>query len=55
MEESKRREIEQKLRTMLMSEEQAEHKDEEVKNRLCGAKVIRRRKGLPDVAITYVS
>ena len=55
VEESKRREIEEKLRTMLMSQEYAEHKDEPVKNKLCGAKVIRRRKGMPDVAITYVS
>lgn len=51
MEESKRREIEKKLRAMLMSEEQAQHKNEQIKNGLCGARVIRRRKGLPDVAI----
>jgi hypothetical protein len=51
MEESKRREIERKLRAMLRSEEQAEQKDKQIKNGLCGARVIRRRKGLPDVAI----
>jgi hypothetical protein len=52
MEESKRREMEKKLRAMLISEEQTQHKDEQVTNGLCGARVIRRRKGVPDVAIT---
>ena len=53
MEESKRREFEEKLRAMLMSEEQAQHKNEQIKNGLCGARVIRRRNGSPDVAIAY--
>ena len=53
MEESKRREIEEKLQAMLISEEHAQHKNEQSKNKLSGATVIRRRKGLPDVAIAY--
>jgi len=52
MEENKIREIEKKLRAMLMSDEQATRKNEPVKNGLCGARVIRRRKGMPDVAIS---
>lgn len=51
MEESKRREIEKKLREMLRSEEQTQHNNEQIKNGLCGARVIRRRNGSPDVAI----
>ena len=53
MEESKIKEFEKKLRAMLMSEDKAQqHKNEQIKNGLCGARVIRRRNGSPDVAIT---
>lgn len=51
MEESKRKELEEKLRNMLMTEDKVQHNNEQILNRLCGAKVIRRRKGSPDVAI----
>ena len=51
MEESRIREIEEKLRKMLISEEHDNNKNEQIQNTLCGARVIRRRKGLPDVAI----
>lgn len=51
MEESKRKEIEEKLRKMLMSEDKTQHKNEQIWNSLSGARVIRRRKGSPDVAI----
>lgn len=51
MEESKRRKIEEKLRKMLMSEDKAQHKNDQIKYGLCGARVIRRRNGSPDVAI----
>jgi hypothetical protein len=51
MEESKRRKIEKKLREMLSSEEQTQHNNEQIKNVSCGARVIRRRNGLPDVVI----
>jgi hypothetical protein len=51
MEESKRNEIEEKWRKMLMTTDESQHKDEQSWKKLCGARVIRRRKGSPDVAI----
>ena len=51
MEESQRKKIEERLREMLRSEEQVQHNNEQIKNALCGARVIRRRSGSPDVAI----
>lgn len=52
MEESKKRMLEEKLRQMLMSEDQAAGNQSPVENRLIGAVVIRRRKGSPDVQIS---
>ena len=46
MEESKKRMLEEKLRQMLMSEDQAAGNQSPVENRLIGAVVIRRRKGV---------
>ncbi len=51
MEESKRKELEEKLRKMLITEQEAEQRIEQMKNRPSGARVIRRRKGLPDLAV----
>jgi hypothetical protein len=51
MEENKRKEIEEKLRKMLLSDDKAQQESQQTWNGLCGASVIRRRKGSPDVAI----
>ena len=52
MEESKKRMLEEKLREMLMSKDQAAAKPQPVENRLIGAMVIRRRKGSPDIQVS---
>ena len=52
MEESKRREIEKKLRELLMAQDQISNENQQVDSRLIGARVIRRRKGLPDMRIS---
>ncbi len=51
MEESKKRKLEEKLREMLIYEEQTSNKKQHVESKLSGVKVIRRRKGSPDVQI----
>ena len=52
MEESKIMKIEEKLRKMLMSKEQEQNNNKQVNSKLNGARVIRRRKGLPDMLIS---
>ena len=52
MEESKRREIEKKLRQLLMAEDSTPNENQQADSRLIGARVIRRRKGSPDMRIS---
>jgi hypothetical protein len=51
MEESKKRKLEEKLRELLMYAKQTSSKKQQVEIRLSGTKVIRRRKGSPDIQI----
>ncbi len=51
MEKNKKRKLEKKLREMLMYEERASNKKQHIESKLSGAKVIRRRKGSPDMQI----
>ncbi len=52
MEESKKRLLEEKLRELLLSEDQAGSKPQPIEKKLIGAMVIRRRKGSPDIQIS---
>ncbi|MBT3311101.1 MAG: hypothetical protein HN737_12090 [Desulfobacterales bacterium] len=51
MEENKRKKIEDKLRAMLMHENQPQDEKHQTGNKFSGVKVIRRRKGSPDLQI----
>ncbi len=51
MEEEKRKKIEAEFRKLLMFANQAEEKNPPVKRKSKGVRVIRRRKGSPDLQI----
>ncbi|MBN1930130.1 MAG: hypothetical protein JW786_00790 [Desulfobacterales bacterium] len=51
MEEAKRKEIEAKLYQLLAQNEQIKKEKSSAPNTYCGARVIRRRKGKPDLHI----
>lgn len=51
MEEDKRKKIEDKLRQMILLENKSQDETQSVKIKPSGARVIRRRKGLPDMQI----
>ncbi len=48
MEENKRKRIEAQLREMFATEDQSKNDSQPAKEKLCGVRVIRRRKGSPD-------
>ncbi len=51
MKESRKRELEEKLRQMIMLENQPQKENRPTIKKLNGAMVIRRRKGTPDMKI----
>ena len=51
MEKNKRKQIEEKLRQLIMHDNQPQEKPKSTEKRPTGAKVIRRRKGTPDMQI----
>ncbi len=51
MEEDRKRELEEKLRQMIMLENQPQEENRQAIKKLNGAMVIRRRKGTPDMKI----
>jgi hypothetical protein len=51
MEENRKRELEEKLRQMIMLENQPQEENRQAIKKLNGAMVIRRRKGTPDMKV----
>ena len=51
MEENRKRELEEKLRQMIMLENQPRKENRQTTKKLNGAMVIRRRKGTPDMKV----
>jgi hypothetical protein len=52
MDENKKKKLEERLREMIISEDQKLNEKPRPKSKTSGAKVIRRRKGSPDLQIS---